>query len=88
MGIPKVLVYLGFTGDEGMRTSGRTPFAADAHWQTISRQYRTGVCPVSVLDAPLDLPEAKLWVMSKSRPVSTVSTPGTGRVPAPSSARS
>jgi hypothetical protein len=86
MGIPTVLLYLGFTGDEGMRTSARTPFADDAHWQTTFRQYLKGVCPASVLDAPLDLPKAKLWVMSKSRPVRTVSPPGDSKK-APSTSR-
>ena len=69
MGIPTVLVYLGFTGDEGMRTGSRRPFDSDAHWQAEFQRYLTGVCPASVLDCPLDLKAARLWVLSRSRPV-------------------
>jgi hypothetical protein len=87
MGIPTVLLYLGFTGDEGMRNKTRTPFADDADWQSTFRQYLTGVCPPSVLDGPLEVRKGKLWVLSRCRPVVTVSPAISGTEMQPASRR-
>ena len=67
MGIPTVLVYLGFTGDEGIREVGE-PFADDAHWQREFRAHLTGVCPAIALDRPLDVSGCSFWLLSRSKP--------------------
>jgi hypothetical protein len=75
MGVPTVLLYLGFTGDEGIRAPGREPFANDVHWQAVFRDYLKGVCPTAILDAPLLIASEKLWVLSRSRDVLEPSPP-------------
>ena len=72
LGIPSVLVYLGFTGDEGIRDVGE-PFANDDHWQHTFRDYLQTVCPTSVLAALIDVGPASFWVLSRSRPIIEVS---------------
>ena len=44
-GLPVTLLYLGFTGDEGMRTTTRQPLADRDHWQRIMGAYLHGVVP-------------------------------------------
>jgi hypothetical protein len=74
LGIPSVLVYLGFTGDNGIRDVGE-PFAHDDHWQHTFRDHLQTVCPTSVLAAPVDVGSASFWVLSRSRPIIEVSPP-------------
>ena len=85
MGVPTVLLYTGFTGDEGIRDAGE-PFADDAHWQAVFRAHLSDVCALCVLDVPLDLGVAKLWLLSRSTPVLR-SSPARGRRPATSGDR-
>jgi len=66
LGVPIVLLYLGFTGDEGIRDVGE-PFADDEHWQRVFRGHLMEVGAADLLSAPLDLGPAKLWVLSRSR---------------------
>jgi len=68
LGIPTVLVYLGFTGDKGIVDVGE-PFSSDDHWQQVFGHGLQEVCSPTVLDAPIDLGAANLWVLSRSRPV-------------------
>jgi hypothetical protein len=74
LGIPSVLVYLGFTGDNGIRDVGE-PFAHDDHWQHTFRDHLHTVCTTSVLAAPIDVGSASFWVLSRSRPILEVSPP-------------
>ena len=71
-----------------MSTGNRMPLDRDANWQAESLRYLTGVCPPSVLDAPLDLKAAKLWVLSRSSPVLASSPKRDGSNNPPSSSRS
>ena len=68
LGIPVVLIYLGFTGDEGIRDAGE-PFADDADWQTAFRQYAATTVPLDLLDRRLDIGPAPVWLLSRSRRV-------------------
>ena len=61
MGIPAVLVYLGFTGDGGIRDAGE-PFADDAHWQEVFAQYAGGVGAMSQLEKRHELGGAPFWM--------------------------
>jgi hypothetical protein len=74
LGIPSVLVYLGLTGDDGIRDVCE-PFAHDDHWQHTFRDHLQTVCPTSVLAVPIDVGPASFWVLSRSRPILEVSPP-------------
>lgn len=82
LGIPTILLYLGFTGDTGIADVG-TPFADDAHWQSVFQQHLAAVCPLSVLSAPIDVGPAPFWVLSRSRPALNVSPERTRRLNTP-----
>lgn len=68
LGIPTVLVYLGFTGDEGIRDVGE-PFANQAHWQTVFETHVRSVCPRPFAEAPVHAGQAPFWLLVRSRPV-------------------
>jgi len=72
LGIPTVLMYLGFTGDEGIRDVGE-PFATDQHWQDTFGAHLKAVCPTSPLSGPVQLESARFWVVSRSKPVLEIS---------------
>lgn len=74
LGIPTVLVYLGFTGDTGIADVGE-PFTSDEHWQTAFHDDVRGVCrqPDRVQQRPLQGSRAPLWILSGSRRVLEVS---------------
>lgn len=74
LGIPTVLLYLGFTGDEGIRDAGM-PFANDEHWQDVFGAHLKSVCPTAPLVGPVNVGAAPFWVLSRSRPVLEVSPP-------------
>lgn len=74
LGIPTVLLYLGFLSDEGIRNVGE-PFRDDAHWQSAFRNYLSGICPLSVLDGPVRVSSSKFWLLSRSRPIIEMSPP-------------
>ena len=74
LGIPTVLLYLGFTGDEGIRDAGM-PIANDEHWQRVFGAHLKSVCPTSPLVGPVNVGAAPFWVVSRSRPVLEVSPP-------------
>jgi hypothetical protein len=74
LGIPTVLLYLGFTGDEGIRDAGE-PFKDDDHWQQVFREHLRGVCPLEILNGPVQVGPARLWVLSRSRPALELSGP-------------
>jgi hypothetical protein len=74
LGIPTVLLYLGFTGDEGIRDAGM-PFDNDEHWQDVFGAHLKSVCPTAPLVGPVNVGAAPFWVLSRSRPVLEVSPP-------------
>lgn len=74
LGIPTVLVYLGFTKDEGISDAG-APFRDTADWQRAFAQYTEGHVPHRVLEQRLNFWEAPAWVLVRSRPVLEQSPP-------------
>jgi hypothetical protein len=70
--IPTVLVYLGFTGDQGIADAGEL-FDDDAHWQSTIRTHVATVCPPAVLDAPVDVAGTRFWILARSLRVSSQS---------------
>jgi hypothetical protein len=68
LGFSVVLVYLGFTGDEGICDAGK-PFVDDADWQTAFCEYASDTVPIDLFDRRLEVESTPLWLMSRSRPV-------------------
>ena len=73
-GIPVVLVYLGFTGDEGIRDAGK-PFVDDAHWQAAFGKYTSDTIPLDLFGRRLKVGSTPMWLISDCRPVIEVSAP-------------
>jgi hypothetical protein len=69
LGIPVVLMYLGFLGDEGIRADAGAPFADDQDWQRAFSEYASGVVPLDLFGRRLDFGAAPVWLLSRSRPV-------------------
>lgn len=72
LGFPVILLYLGFTGDEGIRDAG-APFSDDDDWQRAFRQYAHTIVPHELFDRRLDVGPSPVWLLSRSRPVIEVS---------------
>jgi len=77
-GFPVVLVYLGFTGDEGIRGVG-DPFVSDQDWQRAFSEYADGILPLELLDRRIDLGPAPVWLVSRSLSVLEVSPQAASR---------
>lgn len=74
MGVPVLLVYLGFTGDNGIADVG-PPLRDHAHWQSVMRAYIEGVLPDAFLDRWLPCGKAPMRLVVRSRPVLAQSPP-------------
>ncbi len=68
LGIPTVLLYLGFTGDVGIADAG-APFLDDADWQRAFGEYSASAWPSDLLGRRVDIGGTPVWVISTSRPV-------------------
>lgn len=53
-GLPVVLLYLGFTGDDGIVGVGE-PIAGQGHWQRIMGAYMSGVAPLHFPDVTIEV---------------------------------
>jgi hypothetical protein len=74
LGIPTVMIYLGFIGDEGIRNVG-TPFRDQSHWLDIFEKHLASVCPTSICNAATQCGEANFWLLPRARHVLQVSPP-------------
>jgi hypothetical protein len=68
LGMPVVLVYLGFTGDSGIVDAG-DPFRDDVHWREVFVGHSAGVVPVELFERKLEIEGTPLWVLVRSRGV-------------------
>jgi hypothetical protein len=68
LGIPTVLIYLGFTGDDGIRDAG-LPFLDDADWCRAFGDYTKNRIPASMLERRLEFGAAPAWLLVRSRAV-------------------
>jgi len=65
MGVPVLLVYLGFTGDNGIVSVG--PLLRDhEHWQSLMRAYTKGVLPDGFLDRWLPCGKSQMRMIIRS----------------------
>ena len=67
MGVPVLLVYLGFTGDNGIADVG-PPLRDHEHWQSLMQAYTAGVLPDGFLERWLQCGEAQMRMIVRSRP--------------------
>jgi len=74
MGVPTVLVYLGFWGDDGIADAG-APFDSAAHWETIFAEYARSIVPKELIENPIECGAAPMWVLVRSRKVIESSVP-------------
>lgn len=74
LGLPVVLLYLGFTGDHGIANVG-LPFHDDADWNRAMAEYFEGIFPLDLLGQRHEIDGTPTWVISASRPVLSASPP-------------
>jgi hypothetical protein len=66
LGLPTVLIYLGFTGDSGITDAG--PMLADeGHWRTLMNRHVTGRLPSTALDRWIPAGDAQFYVTITAR---------------------
>lgn len=74
LGIPTVVIYLGFLGDTGVANVG-PPFYDDDHWQRTFGSHLAEVCREDICGAGVETSDAKFWLLVRSRPVLEISPP-------------
>jgi hypothetical protein len=81
LGIPVVLVYLGFTGDTGIIDAGDY-FVDAAHWEKTFRAYADGVGAMGLFDSqqPLNVNDVPAWFLIRAMPVIEISRRATPRL--------
>ena len=66
LGVPTVLVYLGFLGDKGISDAGE-PFRNAGHWRKALLEHSHGVIPPALWERRLESAAAPFWVVERSR---------------------
>jgi hypothetical protein len=67
-GIPTVVIYLGFTGDQQFG-KGVTPFRDHEHWVQKFREYADQVWPQTMIERRLEIAPVPVWFLVRSRDV-------------------
>ena len=68
LGVPVVLVYLGFIGDKGIADAG-WPFMIDAEWQAAFAGYAAGVGVDGLFEHRYEFAGTAAWLLARSRHV-------------------
>lgn len=71
LGVPTVLLYVGFTGDKGLRGYLKT----DENWRSRFAKHVLRVCPSGLTENPIQVGDHQFWVLNRSRPVLSNSPP-------------
>jgi hypothetical protein len=74
LGLPTILVYLGFCGDDGIADAGE-PFKDAAHWSEVFAAYAHPIVPKELFERRLDCGAAPVWLQVRSRQVTEASKP-------------
>jgi len=74
LGLPTVLVYLGFLGDRGISDAGE-PFRDMAHWNEVFAKYAHSLVPNELFERRIECGPATAWFLLRSRPVIQSSEP-------------
>ena len=72
LGIPTVLVYLGFIGDSGIADVSPA-FKSPQHWVDSFRAYSGDIAPEIMFERRLEIGAAAAWCLVRSRPVIEIS---------------
>lgn len=68
LGVPTVLVYLGFIGDDGITDVG-APFEDSSHWQEEFNRHAAPVAPKALFNRRINCDTAPAWFLVRDRPV-------------------
>lgn len=68
LGVPTILVYLGFIGDTGIQDVGPY-FENESHWQETVRNYVAQILPSGFLERPIPCSAATMQMLIRSRAV-------------------
>lgn len=86
LGVPTILVYLGFLGDSGIADVG-SPLKDSAHWHEVFAAHAYPVVPRELFERRIDCGKASAWFLVRSRTVLEVSPlPTSGQKPNPPAA--
>ena len=77
-GVPVVLIYLGFTGDEGI-TDQSPLIRDDAHWRDLMMEHMDGVYPASLVEQEIPCGKASMWVLIRTLKSARMSPPQSER---------
>ena len=77
-GVPVVLIYLGFTGDEGIIDQSPC-IRDDAHWRDLMNDHTDEVYPASLLEQEIPCGNASMWVLIRTLNVVRMSPPPSAR---------
>jgi len=68
LGIPALLVYLGFTGDTAMADQG-APIRDETHWDAVMKSHAAGILPDSFLDRWIPCGQAQMKMIIRYRSI-------------------
>jgi hypothetical protein len=71
LGVPTVLLYVGFTGDKGLRGY----LKSDEKWKSRFSRYVLRVCPSGLTEKPIQTGDSQFWVLNRSRAALSNSPP-------------
>ncbi len=76
LGVPTVLAYVGFLGDDGIADVG-PPFKDAAHWEAVFARYAHSVVPRELFEPRIECGTAPtpMWLLVRSRQVIEASAP-------------
>lgn len=78
LGIPTVLVYLGFAGDQGIADAG-LPFRDDQHWKGTFKNHLRDLSAEPLCETRNTAGDVPFWLLARLRPVIEPSPARTGR---------
>jgi hypothetical protein len=78
LGVPVVLVYLGFIGDEGMRN----PLRTTEDWFCALSAHAENIFPKPITDRRIDCKAAPFWILARTLPIISQSPPPSTPKPA------
>lgn len=68
LGVPTILMYLGFLGDDGIADAG-APFTDSNHWNRVFGEYAHPLVPENLFGRRIDCGLAPTWFLIRSRQV-------------------
>lgn len=72
LGVPTVIIYLGFTGDSGIADVGR-PFRDEQDWRDVFARHLNELCPSPFAEQRIQVGPASFWILPRARPVLAIS---------------